>query len=303
MTDTPTPPPAGEAHNSPTATVASAPPAYTTDVAADAKRPAGNGLAIASLIVGIIAILGFAVPVINVFSALLAVVGLVLGIIALVRKAGSRGLSLSGTIVSALALLLSLVFIVIYAVGFSAAIDEVSSEPTIVEEPADVEAEPAAPAEESAAPDASDVGTRDNPAPLGTMIELSEFGEATYEVTLGPAVLNANDAVTAANQFNEPPTEGFQYALVPVNMTYIGAETGTPWLDITVEYVSAAGTTHTEGDTLTVGPSPSMFEINEMYNGSTAVGNVLIMIPTENAAGGTWTVKSLFGDPIFFTAE
>ncbi len=290
----------------PSAGATYAPAPTDPNFGAPAKRPGGNGLAITSLILGIVAILGFAVPVLNVFSALLAVVGLVLGVIAFIRKAGSRGLSLSGTIVSGLALLLSVIFIVIYAVGLSAAIDEVSSDdPAVVETPvAESEAEPAAPADEEAEePAASDVGTRENPAPIGTTIEVSSFDEVIYEVTLGQPVLNANDAVAGANQFNEPAEAGFQYALVPVNVTYVGSETGTPWIDLAVEYVSAAGSTHTQADSPSVAPEPTMMSINEMYNGSTATGNIVIMIPTEGAAGGAWTVSALFGDPFFFAAE
>ena len=268
-----------------------------SSVTPSAQKAPGNGLGITSLILGIMALLGVAIPVLNVFSALLAVVGLVLGIIALARRAGSRGLSLGGTIVSAIALLLSVVFVVIYAVGLSAAIDDVTSDSAIIEEPAVSEEEP------TTEPDAAEVGTRDNPAPLGSTLELSEFGDVVYEVTLGPATLNANEAITASNQFNEPPTDGFQYALVPVTLTYVGSETGTPWIDISIEFVSAAGTTHTESDSFAVGPTPTLFDINEMYNGATATGNVVIMIPVDSAASGTWTVSSLFGDPFFFTAE
>ncbi|MCY7298682.1 MAG: DUF4190 domain-containing protein [Ilumatobacteraceae bacterium] len=300
MTDSPIPAPPDNALNAPpTNSDFGAPPSSSSNTATTNKAPA-NGLGITSLILGIVAVLGFAVPVVNVFSALLAVVGLVLGIIALARRAGSRGLSLSGTIVSAIALVLSVIFIIIYAVGLGAAIDEVASESVIIEEPAVTDAEPAEASEE---PDTAALGTRENPATLGSTIELGEFGDVTYEVTLGPATLNANEAVVAANQFNEPPTDGFQYALLPVTVTYVGAETGTPWIDLSIEFVSAAGTTHTEGDTLAVAPAPTLFDINEMYDGSTAAGNVLIMIPTDGAASGTWTVSSLFGDPFFFTAE
>lgn len=266
-------------------------------VAPSAQKAPGNGLGITSLVLGIVALLGVAIPVLNVFSALLAVVGLVLGIIALARRAGSRGLSLGGTIVSGIALLLSVVFVVIYAVGLSAAIDDVTGDSVIIEEPATSEEEPAT------EPDAAEVGTRDNPAPLGSTLELSNFGEVVYEVTLGPATLNANEAITASNQFNEPPTDGFQYALMPVTLTYVGSETGTPWIDISIEFVSGAGTTHTASDSFAVGPAPTLFDINEMYNGATATGNVVIMIPMESAASGNWTVSSLFGDPFFFTAE
>lgn len=262
--------------------------------------PARRGLAITSLILGVVALLGSAVPVLNVISALIAVVGLALGIVALVKRQ-PKGLSLSGTIVSAVALLVSLVLAVVYAIGLAAAIEGASSGVSgSVDEPVSVGEPAAEPAEE---PAAGAEGTRDNPAPLGTTVVLSEGGEDTYEITLGPATLNANEAVAAANQFNEAPPAGFQYAVLPVAVTYIGSETGTPWIDLTIEFVSASGTTHTQSDSLVVGPSPDIFEINELYPGASGSGNITIMIPTDNAEAGTWTVSSLFVEPYFFTAQ
>lgn len=269
-------------------------PAYTAATVAPAP---GRGLAITALIIGIAALLGVAIPVLNVFSAILAVVGLILGFVAL-SKATAKGLPLSGIIVSGVALLLSIVFIVVYIAGFANVVNDVNDGTSIVDEaPADDEA--AAPEE----PAESEQGTRDNPAPLGTTIEITEFGEPIYELTMGPAVLEANAAVLDANMFNEPPAAGFQYALVPVTVTYVGTETGTPWIDLSIEFVSAAGTTHTQGDSLSVAPSPTLLEINELYAGASGTGNVVILIPIENAAGGTWAVSALFGDPFFFTAE
>ena len=274
--------------------------APTYVAAASAAAPAatpGKGLAITALILGIAALLGVAIPVINVFSALLALVGLILGFIAL-SKATSKGLPLSGVIVSGLALLLSLVFIVVYVAGFTNAVNEVRDDTSIVDDE-QTEAEPEAPE----APAESEQGTRDNPAPLGSTIEITEFGEPIYELTMGPATLEANAAVLEANMFNEPPAAGFQYALVPVTVTYVGTETGTPWLDLTIQFVSAAGTTHTESDSLSVAPAPTLLDINELYPGASGSGNVVILIPTDGAAAGTWSVSTIFGDPFFFTAE
>lgn len=259
----------------------------------------GKALAVASLVIGIVALLGVAIPVLNVFSALLAVLALILGIVALTR-ATRKGLPLSGVIVSGLALLLSVIFIVVYIAGFTSAVGDIRNDTSVVEGEEDASAEDV-PTEEPQ-PD-SEVGTRANPASLGTTIEITELGEVVYELTMGPSTLDATAIVLETNMFNEAPPAGFQYALVPVALTYVGSETGTPWLDITVEFVSAAGTTHTEGDSLAVAPAPTLFDINELYPGASATGNVVILIPIDNAAAGTWAVSTFFGEPFFFTAE
>lgn len=304
MTDTPTPAqePNGATANepipAPAPEQAGALPVPGTPAPSTAVSSPGKGLSVTALILGIVALLGVAIPVLNVFSAILAIVGLILGIIALTR-ATTKGLPLSGTIISGVALLLSVIFIAIYVAGFSNAVDEIRGDSSVVdEEPADVDSQPAP--EEPTGPE---VGTRDNPAPLGTTIEISEFGQVVYELTMGPSTLDATAAVLEENMFNDAPPEGFQYALVPVTVTYLGDETGLPWLDITVEFVSAAGTTHTESDTLTVAPAPTFIDINELYNGASGTGNIVIAIPIENASAGTWSVSTIFGDPFFFTAE
>lgn len=307
MSETPSPhsPPSPEQPGEPAAPQPSTPPpadAAASSTAQQSER-SGKGLGIAALIIGIVAFLGFAIPVLNVLSALLAIVGLVLGILAL-RKASAKGVPLSGVILSGLALLLSVIFIVVYAVGFGAALNEAQNGSSVVdEEPAeDVVAEDEA-VEQEPEPVEPDVGTRDNPAPLGTTVEIVEYGDPVYEVVLGPATLDAADAVAEANMFNEPAPEGFQYALLPVNVTYVGAESGTPWVDLSIEFVSSAGTTHTEADVMAVAPEPTFMSINELYPGGTGTGNVVIAIPTDDAENGTWTISPRFGDPFFLTAQ
>jgi hypothetical protein len=84
----------------------------TTPVAT--KKP-GNGLGIASLIISIFAIILCWIPIVNVFGLVLALISLTLGIIGMImasKKGGSKGLSLTGVILSAISII---VFIVMYS--------------------------------------------------------------------------------------------------------------------------------------------------------------------------------------------
>lgn len=254
----------------------------------------------AALIIGIVAFVGAFIPFINYGSGLLAIVGVVLGAIALTRKAKARRSALIGLIVSAVAVLLSIILAIAYTASFINAVDD--SLGTAISAPAASDASSDDAADEAPAA-GSDVGTRENPAPLGSVVELSSGGSPEYEVTLGASNLAANDIIAAENQFNDAPAAGFQYAMIPVTVTYKGTETGTPWIDVTVEFVSAAGTTHTTSDTLAVGPAPSMMDINDLYPDASGTGNVVIAIPTADAALGTWTVSTIFGDTYFFAAQ
>lgn len=69
----------------------------------------GNGLGIASIVVGGVGLLLSFVG----FGAILAIVGLVLGIIALVKKKGARMLALIGTIVSGLGVLIGIAVVIV----------------------------------------------------------------------------------------------------------------------------------------------------------------------------------------------
>jgi len=157
---------------------------------------------------------------------------------------------------------------------------------------------------------AATLGTYNNPAPLGTTIEISLAGAATYEVTLGASTLNADVPVAAASTANPPPPAGMHYALVPVTVKYRGAEVGVPWVDIKVEYVSPTGSVHAPGGTNAIAPSPTLSEMPSLRPQESAVGNVLVTIPgadtpswfdTRNP-GGVWAVSAPSSSVTFYFA-
>ncbi|MGA1838373.1 hypothetical protein VD659_15745 [Herbiconiux sp. 11R-BC] len=98
----------------------SSPPAATLGHrgAAPARPRAVDALALAAVVIGGLAFVGAFVPFVNYGSWLLALIGLILGIVALVRRGRGRGLALSGTILSGVALILSVVLALVYTVGF-----------------------------------------------------------------------------------------------------------------------------------------------------------------------------------------
>lgn len=74
---------------------------------------------------GILAILGSFIPLLNFFSIILAIIGLVLGAVALAKiskgTAGGKGITIAGTVLSVLSIVISLVS----CMAFSKAVDEV----------------------------------------------------------------------------------------------------------------------------------------------------------------------------------
>ncbi len=306
----PPPPPAGPYAPA----YGAAAPGGTPAAAAPGGAP-GRGMAITSLVLGILALLGVAIPLLNIGSLIMAIVGLVLGILALRKYAAGKGLPISGVIINALAAFLALIFVILYAVGFAAIVTELEQEftPTPFEsiEPSD----PADPGDDGASgPDptdpgnglfevatpASGPGSFDEPLAIGETVTLTDLGADTWEVTVDAVELFADEAVLSANEFNEPPEPGTQYAVMTLTVTKIAGEPADPWFAIEVEYLSSANTTHTQFDALVVDPEPSFFDLGELSEGDTATGNVTILVPSADVENGRWLVYSYFDSEGFY---
>lgn len=116
------PPGSAPQYGEPTPAYGSAPqPAYGAGAGPGYGTQAapGKGLAIAALVLGILALLGSWIPVLNVVSILMAIVGIILGGVALskIRKgtASGRGMALGGIITSVLAILVAVLVLAFFA--------------------------------------------------------------------------------------------------------------------------------------------------------------------------------------------
>lgn len=101
-------------------------PTLNTEVSSQMKQ-ATSGTAIASLILGIVAIVMSWVPIINNFSFIFALIGLILGIVGIVGvvrgKKGGKGLAIAALIVN----IISIAIVIGTQSLYSAAIDEATS--------------------------------------------------------------------------------------------------------------------------------------------------------------------------------
>lgn len=162
-----------------------------------------------------------------------------------------------------------------------------TAEVTTPDEASTQESAPVAAAEEEPAAE-PEVGTRENPAPAGSAIELTD-----WTVSLGATNRDAAADVAAANQFNAPPVEGRVFVLAPVTATYTGAESGTAWVSLGVHFVGSAGNTYGTGsdDYCGVIPTP-LSDSGELYAGAAATGNVCVSVPAAEVEGGSWVVEN-----------
>jgi hypothetical protein len=153
-------------------------------------------------------------------------------------------------------------------------------------------------------PVAIELGDRDDPAPVGTLVEVNgDKGQVQWEVTLVSTNLNANEEIREENEFNSSPEAGYQFASATFLVKYMGTDTGLAGSDLSVAFVTSEGTTHKEGDAFIMGPN-SLNSLNELYAGGAQEGSVYIAIPTASAVEGTWRLSHTFSsDDFFFQAQ
>jgi len=287
-------------------------PAGSPDPASTPGPRRGKGLAIAALVVGIVAFLGAFIPFVNYVVFVPAVVAIVLGVIALVRRSAGRPMAWTGLVLGAVGLVLSIVLAVVYTNALVAAVDEstasapsatTAAPPTV----ADDQVSPAPSASPSAAPAApsnATGATADDPLPIGTSVIGSAQGTPEWKVSIGAPTLDATAAVLAANPDNIPPAAGTQSAVVPVTAEYLGSTYGSPQIEINVQFVGADGTVYPE-DELSIAP-PDALRIFESMDPNTGqvTGNVVVAVPTGKTAGGVWAVRpGSSAETTYFTAE
>ncbi len=249
------------------------PPSYGPPSGPPPKQ--GAGLAIASMVLGIIALLLSWIPIINNVAAIIAIVGLGLGIPALIRaRRGTHngtGLAITGLVTSVLAIVL----VIVTQMLFVKAIDEV--ETSINEGLAELESAPVDPGTEEITTETSDL------VPLGVPAQVGD-----YEVTLDAVELNANETVAGANDFNEPPTG--QYVITQLTVTYTGADEGTPGFDLTAIFHGTDSRQYSDTDCSAVLPDDAM-DAPTLNSGGSDTFQFCMDVPPAAIDGGQLSIE------------
>lgn len=271
--------------------------------------PRRNTIGVVALIASIVGAVFACIPGALIVGWILLPVGFVLGIVSLFQAASKK----PGTWAIILSVIGTIIAVVVFLAVVSNAVDDafggtdsavaVASADATQAEDAEEAGETAAVAEpdaEVAEPEeveepAAAVGTRENPAPLGSTVTGTE-----WEVTITSYEHDATQAVLDANQFNDPPAEGMVYALIGVSATYTGADSSSP-LFVSVDYVTATGEVLTDSGTWAVVPEPR-FGQTELFAGGVDAGNVVIQVPADG--GGVLRVRpGLLADPVFIATS
>jgi hypothetical protein len=156
--------------------------------------------------------------------------------------------------------------------------DEPTPEPEPTEAPEPTpEPEPEPTATPEPEPDLDpEIGTRDNPIALGEMAQIGDWELRVVEI-----IPNATDVVLEENQFNDPPDEGHQFFISRIEATYVGEESSSFWLDITLNAVDEAGVVY-EGMDSRCGVIPdNLQDQGEAFTGATIEGNTCRSVQSE----------------------
>ena len=244
----------------------------------------GKAITITALILAGIALILCWVPIVNNAVFFLGLIAVVLAVIALVitRQGSSlmRGMAVASLAVGALSIVGVLTTQALYASMFNGISDAVSG--TNADEPGNTGASelgssgPSAPA----APSPSAVaGSASQPLALGTAAAVGK----EYQVAVTSVRLDANAEVAAANQFNDPP-EG-QYIIVHMSVTYVGAEEGTPWIDLSETFV---GTDARQYDASACGAvvDQGAMDVPTLEHGGNASYQICMDVPAAAIEGG-----------------
>jgi len=247
----------------------------------------GRGMALAGLILGIVALFLFWIPVISWLALIMALVGLGLGVGALVtavrRRTTAKGLSIAAVVVSGVALIAAILGTAFWGALFSAVEDDANNPSSTIT--------PSATASPSTGTTGSPSGSSSATAgtellPLGTAAEVGE-----YTVAVSSVQLNATDAILGFNEFNKAP-EG-QYVLITLDVVYNGSEEGDPWLDLTPAFVGSDSRQYDES-TCTAALDLEGTAVPTLENGGAAQYEVCMDVPATALPGQRVLVEETF---------
>lgn len=244
-----------------------------------------NVLGIIALALAVVGFVFACIPGALVIGWVALPIAFILSIVALFRKGQGKGLAVTALIVSVVGTIVGvIVFFTVVGNSFNDAFGGTSS--------SGVQSTSATSTKGSrSASSSNQPGSRSNPAAIGSPIQGDD-----YTVTIDSVNLNATDAVLAANQFNDKPDAGTNYALVTATVTYNGSDKGYT-SDVQIDYVTASGNVIDPYVKTVVPPDPNLAS-QELYTGAKASGNTVLQVPTGD--NGLLRVTPGFSSDEFF---
>lgn len=120
-----------------------------------------------------------------------------------------------------------------------------------------------------------------DPVPIGTATQVGD-----YEVTVLNVMPDAADYILAYNEYNTEPEPGMQFFIARVQVTYTGATSGSPWVNLSLN-----ASTGVEDDEVYTDwgyscgdiPESASSRSNELFTGGTVTYNACWAVAAEDA--------------------
>jgi hypothetical protein len=261
----------------------------------------GSGLAIASLVLGIVALLLSWIPIVNYLAVILGVVGLVLGVIGIFKS--KRTMSIVGAALSFLAIVVSIIAFASFAKSVDDAVNDINSSlGTSTQTDDGLEGGDAAlEAEAEANADAGDPGTNDRGNIVAGLGDEGSITNSDGEDLLTFAVDSIAVDPTCTPDWQEygtPVEPGRHLAAVAVRVTTTGAVTDDDYLtlsDYDFKFIGADGiTVDSLGGMATYGclDDSEAFTSDVLGPGQMYAGSIVLDLP---AASGTLVLDPSWG--------
>ena len=245
-----------------------------------------NTVGIFALVMAVIGFIFACVPGALIIGWILLPISFIVGLVGLFRKGEVLWPAVTAVVISVVG---TIVGVMVFLTVLSNAVDEAVSSSGAV----------SASVAPGGAGSSGQGKTRENPYPLGT-----EISSKDWKVVINSVTFNANDAVAAANEFNDPPADGKQYVLINYTATYIGDDSsGESAAFVSVDYVTADGVTVDGTDSMAVAPD-AIDSLTTLYNGASVTGNVVRAVPVDSAQDGVLAVRpGLLADKVFVAVK
>lgn len=264
------------------------------------KKNQSNVLGLIALITAVIGFIFACVPGALIIGWIFLPIAFILSLVSLFLQGKSKWMGITALILSIVGTVVgAVVFLTVVSNAFDESFGSGDTSVAGPSEDSDAGIEQNADKEVAADEGSSEEGNRGNPYPVGSTIENDEWRVVVNSVT--PA---ATDAVLSENEFNEPPADGSQYMFVNYSTTYLGdnADGEIPAF-VTVEYVTADGTTVNSFDNVVVVPD-AIDTTSTLYTDGTVTGNAVFEVPADSAGQGVLAITpGMLGDKVFVAVK
>lgn len=144
-------------------------------------------------------------------------------------------------------------------------------------------------------PGTDDAEARNDPVALGTP---SDIGEGWQVTVTGPAS-DVTDAVLAANDFNDPPPDGYRYIGFDVSLEF-GEDRTASGFEVDIDVVGDSNITLSNecGDL-----TEPLDLFTDVFNGAVLTGTVCFVTPVGDVGTLVAFASASFGDPTFLAVE